>query len=122
MKLRSLTTAILLGVMGLAAARPSLSQTDLNVELQQALCAQNWGRALQVIEQMKRAAGREYASQLNLYRGQLEAIARENANVPEWANACAGGKAPSGGALSSPMMPASDEPMNSPDFAEENRY
>ncbi len=107
MKLRILTTIALLSAMELiqlAAARPSLSQTDLNTQLQEALCAQNWGRAIQVIDQMKKVAGRENASQLNFFRGQLEVIARENADVPEWKEACP-----------TPEIPTTDQPPTIPD-------
>jgi hypothetical protein len=107
MKLRILTTIVLLSAMELiqlAAARPSLSQTDLNTQLQEALCAQNWGRAIQVIDQMKKVAGRENASQLNFFRGQLEVIARENADVPEWKEACP-----------APEIPTTDQPPTIPD-------
>jgi hypothetical protein len=107
MKLRALTTATVLGAMALvqpAAASRSSSQTDLNTQLEQALCAQNWGRAFQIIDRMKSAAGPEYASQLTLYRGQLEVIARENVNV------CAGTQAAGGGDRSQPTTPASNPP------------
>ncbi|HEY9599269.1 MAG TPA: hypothetical protein V6D33_16520 [Cyanophyceae cyanobacterium] len=75
---------------------PSPSQPDLNAQLQQALCAQNWGRALQILDQMKRRASSEYASQITLYRGRIAAIARENAKVPGWTVGCTGGGNASG--------------------------
>lgn len=106
MKKRILITVVLLStieLIQLAAARPSFSQTDLNTQLQEALCAQNWGRAIQVIDQMKKVAGREYASQLNFFRGQLEVIARENADVPEWKEACP-----------IPEIPTTDQPTTIP--------
>lgn len=109
MKLKVLTTAILLSAvpfLPLAITRPSLSQSptpspspsqpDLNAQLQQALCAQNWGRALQILDQMKRRASPEYDSQITLYRGRIAAIARENAKVPGWTVGCTGGSTASG--------------------------
>lgn len=109
MKLKVLTTAILLSALPflpLAITRPSLSQSptpspspsqpDLNAQLQQALCAQNWGRALQILDQMKRRASPEYDSQITLYRGRIAAIARENAKVPGWTVGCTGGTTASG--------------------------
>jgi hypothetical protein len=100
MKFKGLIPAILLAAIGLiplAAARPSLSQTkptnvsqpNLNLQLQQALCAQNWGQALQILDRMKSAAGPEYASQIVMYRGRIEALARENAQVPGLTQKCA---------------------------------
>ena len=99
MKFKDLIPALLLTVIGLvpiAAARPSLSQTkptnvsppNLNLQLQQALCAQNWGQALQILDRMKSAAGPEYASQIVMYRGRIEALARENAQVPGLTQKC----------------------------------
>jgi hypothetical protein len=99
MKFKDLIPALLLTVMGLvplAAARPSFSQTkpttvsqpNLNLQLQQALCAQNWGQALQILDRMKSAAEPEYASQIVMYRGRIEALARENARVPGLTEKC----------------------------------
>ncbi|MBW4647331.1 MAG: hypothetical protein KME06_01320 [Kastovskya adunca ATA6-11-RM4] len=90
MKLKTLTTAVLLGVIQLAVARPGLSQTpapaparpDLNAQLQQSLCSQNWGRAIQVVDQMRRVAAPQYSSQLLLYRGRLQALVQSRSKVP----------------------------------------
>ena len=114
MKLKVLTTVLLLELSQLAAIRPSLSQNDLNAQLQEALCSQDWGRALQVIDQMKKVAGRQYASELTLYRGRLEVLARENAKVPEWTQGCADGNAGSGGNPSGSPTPAPNQPMPPP--------
>jgi hypothetical protein len=82
MKFKALTTAMLVATMGLSTARPGLSQTDLNAQLQQSICTQNWSRAIQVVDQMKKVSASEYASQLTMYRGRLEAMARSGARVP----------------------------------------
>jgi hypothetical protein len=119
MKLRVLVIAILLSaieLVQLAVARPSLSQAnppnlskpDLNAQLKQALCVQNWRGAIQVIDKMKKVAGPEHASQLTLYRGQLEAIARENARISGWTTGCAGDS-------SNPEVPGSNQPVPSPE-------
>ncbi len=118
MKFKSFTTTIGLAAIvwvQLAATRPSLSQTDLDGQLLQALCAQNWGQALQVIDQMKRAAGPEYASQLNLYRGNVEVLARENVNLSKLMEGCPGGPPPSDSASTDnpiPPTPSSDIPSS----------
>lgn len=107
MKFRILTTAILVGAIELVATvRPGLSQTDLNAQLQQALCGQNWGRAIQVVDQMKRVAGRQYAAQLTLYQGQLEVFARENVRIASGIEGCAN--------TSSPTVSAPINPNNNP--------
>lgn len=98
MKLKGLNTASLLAAVGLiqfVGATPSLSQTDLNTRLRQALCAQNWGQAMQIIDQMKRAAGPQYAAQLTLYRGQIATLARENVNLSKLLNKCSEASTPS---------------------------
>ncbi|HAA32048.1 MAG TPA: hypothetical protein DCE56_35515 [Cyanobacteria bacterium UBA8553] len=118
MKLKVLTTIILLSAMELvqlAVAPPSFSQNDLNAQLQESLCAQNWGRALQILDQMKKAAGREYASQLTLYRGRVEVLARENARVPGWTQGCAGGGEPSGGSQTPAPNPLLTPPSAVPE-------
>lgn len=117
MKLKVLTTIILLSAMELvqlAAAEPSFSQNDLNAQLQESLCGQNWRRALEIIDQMKKLAGREYASQLTLYRGRIEVLARENSRVPGWTEGCAGGGASSGGSQSPPPNPLLTPPSAVP--------
>lgn len=80
MKFRALATAILVTTFGLSAAHPGLAQADLNTQLHQAVCTQKWSRAIQIIDQMKKAARPEYTAQLTTYRARLEAIASSGAN------------------------------------------
>lgn len=109
MKFSALTTAALLTAT--LTIRPSFSQTpvktdtgrpsfsqadvkpDLNVQLKLALCSQNWGQAIQVIDRMK-AASPEQTAQLTLYRGQLQNLLRSGSKVPNWPSAseCAAAK------------------------------
>jgi hypothetical protein len=110
MKFRGLITVVLVGaieLIPLTAVRPSLAQSNLNTQLNRALCTQDWGRAIQIIDQMKKVAGPQYASQLTLYRGQLEAIARENVRIPGWTTGCAGDS-------SNSEMPGGSQPMINP--------
>jgi hypothetical protein len=82
MKLNILATAVLATTaMGLSVARPALSQTDLNAQLRQAVCSQNWSQAIQVVDQMKKNSEPEYASQLTMYRSRLEVLANSGARV-----------------------------------------
>jgi hypothetical protein len=89
MKLKALATAVLATTaMGLSVARPGLSVPDLNAQLQQAVCSQNWIQAIQITEQMKKVVGSEYASQLTRYQGRLESLAREGTRVPTAQMSC----------------------------------
>ena len=45
-----------LGFFLLTSFRIAFSQTDLNAQLRQALCSQNWGQAIEILDQMKSAA------------------------------------------------------------------
>ncbi len=87
MKLRFLATAMLLTTMGLAPARPSFSQTDLNAQLNQALCAQNWAQAIDIVEQMKVAAP-EYAGELTVYMSQLQGLLQSKTTFSDWDTGC----------------------------------
>jgi hypothetical protein len=96
----------------LTAARPGLAQPDLNVQLRQALCAQNWGQALQVLDQMKRAAEPRYRSQINLYRSRIQVLARENVQLSKFIGDCSA-PAPANSAPASnstPLAPSPDIP------------
>lgn len=113
MNLKRLTTAIgviALAFVPLAAARPSLSQTDLNLQLQQALCAQNWGGALKILSQMKRAAGPEYRAQITMYQGRIEALARENVRLSQVMDACNKPTAPAPASTNNPSTPSNNIP------------
>lgn len=113
MNLKHLTTAIgvvALAFVPLAAARPGLSQTDLNLQLQQALCAQNWGGALKILSQMKRAAGPDYAAQITMYQGRIESLARENVPISQLINGCDKLTAPAPASTDSPPTPGSNIP------------
>lgn len=103
MKLKVLATAVLATTtMGLSVARPGLSQTNLNAQLRQAICTQNWSQAVQVVDQMKKVSTPEYASQLTMYRGQLTALASSGARVPSSNLNCSAG----GTAIASNSTPA----------------
>lgn len=88
MKLSAFTTAALLTAT--LAVRPSLSQTpvktDLNLQMKQALCVQNWVQAIRIVDRMKAAAPQQ-AAELNLFRGQIQTILRTGASVTDWPSA-----------------------------------
>lgn len=92
MNLKALTTAVLATTtMGLSVAHPGVAQTDLNTQLRQAVCSQNWSQAIQVVEQMKKVSAPEYTSQLTMYRGRLEALANSGARIPSSEMNCSAG-------------------------------
>jgi len=116
MKLKRLTTAVLLSATGfiqLAVARPSLSQpqTDLNAQLKQALCTQNWGQALQILDRLKRAAGPQYASQITIYRGRIEALARQNVKMPNATDGCSSPSPAAPAPANNNIAPAPSNPI-----------
>ena len=114
MKLQRLSTAILVVAIELAlvaTGRPSLAQTDLNAELRQALCAQNWGQALDVLDRLKRASGREYASQINLYRARVQVLARQNVKLASEMEGCSNPSSPSSAPANNPIPPAPGSPI-----------
>jgi hypothetical protein len=109
MKLQRLSTAILvvtIELVLLATARPGIAQTDLNAELRQALCAQNWGQALDVLDRMKRASGREYASQINLYRARVQVLARQNVKLSSVMERCSTSSPSDSAPANNPIPPA----------------
>ena len=109
MKLQRLSTTILVVAIEwvlLATAHPGLAQTDLNAELRQALCAQNWGQALDVLDRMKRASGREYASQINLYRARVQVLARQNVKLSSGMEECSASSPSDSTPANNPIPPA----------------
>lgn len=114
MKLKSLSTIILVGAMEfilLAAVRPGLAQTDLNAQLREALCAQNWGQAIAVLDRMKRAARPEYASQIILYRARVQVLARQNVKLSTLMDGCSTPTQPNSAPANNPIPPAPDSVM-----------
>ena len=96
----------------LTAAHPGLAQPDLNAQLRQALCSQNWGQALQVLDHMKKAADPRYTSQINLYRSRIQVLARENVKLSKLIDNCSA-PAPANSAPASnstPLAPSPDIP------------
>jgi hypothetical protein len=114
MKLQRSSTTILVGAIELAllaTARPGLAQTDLNAELRQALCAQNWGQAIEVLDRLQRASGREYASQINLYRARVQVLARQNVKLSSEMEGCSNPSPPSSAPANNPIPPTPGSPI-----------
>lgn len=101
-----------LGFFILTTTRIGFSQPDLNAQLRQALCSQNWGQAIEVLDQMKSAADPQYRSQINLYRARVQVLARENVKLSKSIDNCSAPSSPSSAPAnpSIPPTPSSDIP------------
>ena len=92
-----------IGFFLLTTGQIGLSQIDLNAQLRQALCSQNWGQAIEILDQMKSAADPQYRSQINLYRARVQVLARENVKLSKSIDNCSAPSPPS----SAPSPPSS---------------
>ncbi|MBE9225682.1 hypothetical protein IQ264_09635 [Phormidium sp. LEGE 05292] len=85
MKLKFLASAATITIMGLLAS-PSLSQTDinaeLNAELKQAVCTQQWRKAINILNRM-RARVPQMESQLISYRRQIQTLANSRTRIQQ---------------------------------------
>jgi hypothetical protein len=101
-----------IGFFFLINSRIGLSQANLNAQLRQALCSQNWGQAIEILDQMKRATDPKYRSQINLYRARIQVLARENVKLSKVIDNCTAPSAPSSEPVnpSIPPTPSSDIP------------
>ena len=112
MKFKVLASAALIGTVGLAAS-PSLSQIDvnaqLNAQLRQAVCAQQWRRAIQIVDRM-RVRAPQLDTQLTSYRRQLQDLAKSRARIQQnWPPQYCTAAAPS-----SPAPTTQTTPTNTP--------
>jgi aspartyl protease family protein len=84
MKFKSLLITSLASLVTLVSV-PSLAQANLfnlNAQLQQAVGAQNWQRAIQIVDQMIVAAPQK-ATELKSYRVELQRLLKVGAKVPK---------------------------------------
>lgn len=83
MKLKFLASAATISILGLLA-NPSLSQTDINAELnaqlKQAICTQQWRKAINILNRM-RARVPQMESELVSYRRQIQTLANSRARI-----------------------------------------
>lgn len=95
MKRQWIATALAMISLGLpqtkAIAQANMVNGSLNLKMRQALCAQDWVRAVRVIDQMKKATP-FYRQELNYYRARLVILRNQGARVPAWPSPsyCAG--------------------------------
>ncbi|MFB2897332.1 hypothetical protein ACE1CI_30820 [Aerosakkonemataceae cyanobacterium BLCC-F50] len=85
MKLKFLASVATITILGLLPT-PSLSQTDinaeLNAELKQAICTQQWRKAINILNRM-RARVPQMESELNSYRRQIQSLANSRARIQQ---------------------------------------
>ncbi|NJR52528.1 MAG: hypothetical protein HC780_26115 [Leptolyngbyaceae cyanobacterium CSU_1_3] len=64
----------------------------LDAQLLQATCAQNWQRAIAIVDQALTSAptNQAYRSQLREYRSRLQSLAVAGAAIPDWSQRCTG--------------------------------
>lgn len=85
MRVRVFAIAASIGIIGLTV-NPSLSQTDLNAQLneqlKEAVCAQQWRHAIQILDRMRQRIP-EMETQLLSYRRQMHALARSRTRITQ---------------------------------------
>lgn len=69
-----------------AIAQATMSNGYLNNQLREALCLQNWSKAIRVVDEMKRISPRD-RQDLNYYRARLVIMRDRNARVASWPSA-----------------------------------
>ncbi|MEA5467543.1 retropepsin-like aspartic protease [Spirulina sp. 06S082] len=81
---------------------PSGRSQSLNEALNSAICAQDWSRALQTIQEIKQVSP-EHAAQLTTYQSRLQNLATRGFYLPGWN--CSGGGLPTASAIA-PAQPS----------------
>lgn len=110
-----LTGLGLVGTPALAQANPA---APLNAELSQAVCQQDWARAIRVVDRMRAVAPADRRGELTVYRGRLHALLNSGTPIPNW-QCGAGGTTvsttlPITTAPSSPAMTTNANPTSNP--------
>lgn len=85
MKLKFLASAATISIFGLFV-NPSLSQTDINAELnsqlKQAICTQQWRKAINILNRMRTRVP-QMESELVSYRRQIQTLANSRARIQQ---------------------------------------
>ena len=124
MKWQNLFTNLLttVGLMGLGMGLPVLAQTTnpaapLNTELNQAVCQQDWTRAIRVIDRMRPQTPADRRGELTVYRSRLQALLNSGTPIPNWQCGAGGASlstAPSGTTAPSNPATAATNPATNP--------
>lgn len=103
------------GMMGL----PALAQTPppgagLNAELSQAVCQQDWARAIRIVDRMRPLTPEARRGELTVYRSRLHAMLTSQTTIPNLqCGAGAGSTTPAATPRPSPSVAASSSPAAS---------
>lgn len=83
----------LIAVASSLVVNPSYAQGDLNAQLRSAVCSQDWGGAIAIVDRMRPLVPSNSPSQgqLSTYRQQLENLLRVNLRLNNWG--CTAGQA-----------------------------
>jgi hypothetical protein len=83
--LRSLLISLVV-IGGSLVVNPSYAQGDLNAQLRTAVCSQDWGGAIAIVDRMRPLVPSNSPSQgqLTTYRQQLENLLRVNLRLDNW--------------------------------------
>ncbi|MDB9314354.1 hypothetical protein PN462_14675 [Spirulina sp. CS-785/01] len=86
---------------------PSVAQ-NLNEQLRNAICNQNWGGAIEIIDRMAERSP-ENAESLRTYRQRLETLRNAEVRIPDWSENCQIEALPSANSPTPDSGPASSE-------------
>ncbi|NEO26110.1 MAG: hypothetical protein F6K03_04240 [Kamptonema sp. SIO4C4] len=85
MWLKCLRSVVLVVVFG-AVSPPSFAQ-NLNAQLRTAICDQNWGEAIEIIDRMAERSP-DNADSLRRYRQRLQDLRNAEVHIPDWSENC----------------------------------
>ena len=106
------------GMMGLPAlAQTNPAPTGLNAELSQAVCQQDWARAIRIVDRMRPLTAEARRGELTVYRSRLHAMLTSQTTIPNLQCGATGVSAPlptTAAPRPSPSMATSSGSANSP--------
>jgi hypothetical protein len=101
-----------IGIMGLPAlAQTNPAPTGLNAELSQAVCQQDWARAIRVVDRMRPLTPEARRGELTVYRSRLHAMLTSQTTIP---NLQCGATTPAATPRPSPSVATNSSPANNP--------
>lgn len=104
-KIMGLVSLGCFGLMGLPAqAQTPLPGAGLNAELSQAVCQQDWARAIRIVDRMRPLTPEARRGELTVYRSRLQAMLNSGTPIPNW-------QCGAGGATLSTTPPVTSAPF-----------
>jgi hypothetical protein len=103
------------GMMGLPAlAQTNPAPTGLNAELSQAVCQQDWARAIRIVDRMRPLTPEARRGELTVYRSRLHAMLTSGTTIPNLQCGAASSPPPAATPRPSPAMTTSSSQANNP--------